>query len=250
MSISIEYLSILFFLVATFYSMVGFGGGSSYSAILLLCNVSYLVSPIISLSCNLIVVASGFIHHFRNKNIEWKFITPVLIFSVPASYLGGRIPIDKFTFQLILSICLFVAAIRLITFNKDKLKRISASPSRLSISAVLGIVLGGISGLAGIGGGIFLSPILYIKRWGSPIQIAASSTVFILVNSLAGLVGQLQKGQSLTVVSDYYPLLISVFIGGQIGSIICNYKLKLRYIELLTGVLILFVSVRIFIQIL
>jgi uncharacterized membrane protein YfcA len=222
---------------------VGFGGGSSYLAFMLLINVPYEVMPIIALTCNLVVVSGGAFHYIKNKQVKAKLILPFIITSVPFAYLAGLIEIDKKTFQVVLGICLLIAGIRMIFKTTKDYDQNRIPP--IWISTLLGALLGFISGLVGIGGGIFLSPIMYNLKWAKPKQISGLCCLFIFFNSLAGLTGQIQKVNSFEIIYPYWGLILAVFVGGQIGSYLGSKKLKPRYIEILTSILVLFVSLRI-----
>ncbi len=234
---------VTFFIIALLYSSIGFGGGSSYIAFMLLFNLPYDSIPLIALSCNLIVVSGGSFHYLKNKQVSLSFIFPFLMTSIPAAYFGGMIEIEKEVFRLILGACLLLAALRMISNTKKDYEKTS-EPSTI-LSGVVGLILGGISGMVGIGGGIFLSPLMYNLRWGRPKQIAATCSLFIFFNSIAGLIGQFQKSVSILALESYWPLLIAVFIGGQIGSYVGSNKLKPRYIEIITSILVMIVSVRV-----
>lgn len=242
---------LLFFFIAALYSMVGFGGGSSYIALLILLGVSYKIAPSIALICNIIVVTAGTYRFYKKKYLNISLLLPFIITSIPFAYIGGLLPINKIVFQGLLALCLFVSGIKMIFFqhqfrNLEKAKQ--TPPSVLSL--VIGGLVGLISGIVGIGGGIFLAPILYSLKWDSPKKIAAISSGFILVNSLAGLAGQLQKQKMIPLIIHYWPLMLAVFIGGQIGSLLINYKVSQRKVEQMTAILILIVSVRLFINLL
>ncbi|WP_127717178.1 sulfite exporter TauE/SafE family protein [Halobacteriovorax sp. HLS] len=239
-------LSTLFFVVATIYSIAGFGGGSSYIALLILFSVNYTVAPTIALSCNLIVVTVGTIRFIRNKNVLWRLILPFISSSILFSYIGGLQSISKFSFQLILALCLFAASLKMLLFKKSAVDlKYNTSPPILG-SLFIGAVLGFVSGLVGIGGGIFLAPILYMLRWGSPKNIASSASVFIFVNSIAGLIGHYHKFNGFIDYKPFLPLLIAVGLGGFIGNHLTLKKISPRQIELVTAILVLIVSVRIF----
>src|SRR3989338_5378690 len=190
-------IALLFFLTAFVYSSVGFGEGSTYLALLVLFGFSYLLIPKIALFCNLIVVSGGVYHYIKARQLSLRYVFPFLITSMPFAYLGGSLPIDKTTFLFLLALSLLVAGLRLFFFNKmeGEEKEISWKIA-LSIGLPFGAILGFFSGLVGIGGGIFLSPLLYFLRWGRAQTIAASASFFILVNSLFGLAGQWTKGIS------------------------------------------------------
>lgn len=238
-----EILTSLFFIIAILYSLVGFGGGSSYIAILMLFNVSYSSVPIIALSCNLIVVSGSIIHFLKNDHIRWNLILPFVFFSIPAAYLGGLTRVDQATFKLILGICLLIAGLRMFFNQRADYNECKIPP--VWATSVLGALLGYVSGLVGIGGGIFLSPIMYNLKWGRPKQISALCSLFIFFNSIAGLLGQIQKINFDAKLLTFWPLVIAVFIGGQLGSFFGTSKFKPRAIEILTSILVLFVSMRI-----
>ena len=242
---SIEVLSVLFFLTALLYALVGFGGGSTYIALLSIASISHKVGPTIALICNITVVAGGFYHFSRNKQVSIPLVFPFLLLSIPLAYLGGRIPIDKELYQLILGVALLTSAIKMIFFNKSQLegKQNTSTPPFFCAVAIGGII-GFISGLVGIGGGVFLAPTLYLARWGAPRQIAATSSIFILVNSISGLLGQIQKTGGVKYIEEYLFLIVSVFLGGQIGSWLCNNQVSHRKIEILTSILLMFVSTK------
>lgn len=235
----------LFFVVATFYSMVGFGGGSSYIALLILFNVSYTNAPTIALICNIVVVTGGLFHFIKHSHLSLKFLAPFIITSIPLAYWGGNIAIEKKYFQLLLGVLLLIAGLRMILFKKENY-HYAENHEHVSLMAALftGGVIGFFSGLVGIGGGIFLAPILYWFKWGTPKKIAATASAFIFVNSIAGILGQVQKSQNLIELMPYWPLVVAVFIGGQLGSSLCNSRISSRKIEILTSVLVLLVSGR------
>ena len=214
-------LSILFFVTALIYSSVGFGGGSTYLAILLIWGVPYTIFPIIALVCNIIVVSGNSINFIRSKNININLLFPYLIGSIPFAFIGGSISIEKSLFEILLFCILSVAGIFLLieskAFNKEKIK-INKIPRLISIS--IGSIIGFMSGIVGIGGGIFLSPLLFLMKAGYPRHITSSASLFILINSIFGIAGQLTKDQVLNQVITYWPLFLSVLIGGQIGSIL------------------------------
>lgn len=238
-----EFLIPLFFMIATLYAMVGFGGGSSYIALLAIFGMNHLLIPKVALICNLIVVSGGAYHFIKNKQLPWKLVTPFLITSIPLAYYGGSIPISKEFYQGILGVLLFIISINLLFFHKISLPK-KQGQQKLIYSLLIGGLIGFISGLVGIGGGIFLSPILHLLNWARPKQIASFSTAFIFVNSLAGLAGQFQKTSFDFNHSAFFYLFITVFIGGQLGSRICQFRLSQKSIKKATAVLVLFVSTR------
>ena len=238
-------LSILFFVTALIYSSVGFGGGSTYLAILLIWGVPYTIFPVIALVCNIIVVSGNSINFIRSKNINFNLLFPYLIGSIPFAFIGGSIKIEKSLFEILLFCVLLVAGIFLLieskSFNKEKIK-INQIPRLISIS--IGSIIGFMSGIVGIGGGIFLSPLLFLMKAGYPRHITSSASLFILINSIFGIAGQLTKDQVLDQVITYWPLFLSVLIGGQIGSLLNIKFLSNKILALLTSFLVIFVAIR------
>ena len=239
-------LSILFFVTALIYSSVGFGGGSTYLAILLIWGVPYTIFPVIALVCNIIVVSGNSINFIRSKNININLLFPYLIGSIPFAFIGGSITIEKSLFEILLFCVLLVAGIFLLieskSFNKERIK-INQIPKLLSIS--IGSIIGFMSGIVGIGGGIFLSPLLFLMKAGYPRHITSSASLFILINSIFGIAGQLTKDQILDQVIIYWPLFLSVLVGGQIGSVLNIKFLPNKILALLTSFLVIFVAIRI-----
>ncbi len=238
-------LSILFFVTALIYSSVGFGGGSTYLAILLIWGVPYTIFPVIALVCNIIVVSGNSINFIRSKNINFNLLFPYLIGSIPFAFIGGSITIEKSLFEILLFCVLLFAGIFLLieskSFNKEKIK-INQIPRLISIS--IGSIIGFMSGLVGIGGGIFLSPLLFLMKAGYPRHITSSASLFILINSIFGIAGQLTKDQVLDQVINYWPLFLTVLIGGQIGSLLNINFLSNKILAILTSFLVIFVAIR------
>lgn len=238
-----EILIPLFFFIALLYAMVGFGGGSSYIALLAIFGMNHLLIPKIALICNLIVVSGGAYHFIKHNQLPWKLVAPFLVTSLPLAYLGGTIPISKEFYQGFLGVLLFAISLKLLFFHKTKITP-KKNRHQVKSSLIIGGLIGFTSGLVGIGGGIFLSPILHFLNWAKPKQIASFSTAFIFVNSLAGLLGQFQKTSFEFAYLDYLYLFITVFIGGQVGSRLCHLKLSQEKIKKGTALLVLFVSTR------
>ena len=238
-------LTIFFFITAIFYSSIGFGGGSTYLALMLIWDVPFYIFPIIALICNIIVVTGNSINFLRTKNINLNLLTPYLIGSVPFAFFGASISIDKDLFEILLFLILLLAGIFLLleskTFNKNQIE-IKQISKVISIS--IGSIIGFISGLAGIGGGIFLSPILFLLKAGNPKHITSTASLFILTNSIFGVAGQLTKDMVLNEFLNYWPLFIAVLIGGQIGSFLNIKFLSNKVLALMTSFLVIFVAIR------
>jgi uncharacterized membrane protein YfcA len=238
-------LGLLFAVVAVFYASVGFGGGSSYLALLALWDVPYIILPSIALICNITVVSGNSFHYVRARYLNWQLLLPPTVVSVPFAYLGGSLEIEKELFLLLLFITLFIAGIRLLLNYRlydDNSQLYKKMP--VWLSCMIGAVLGFLAGIVGIGGGIFLAPIMYNLRAGSPKHIASTSSIFILVNSIAGLIGQLQKSMITDTVLEYWYLPVLAFIGGQFGNLLTIKFIPARIVALLTATLVLFVAGR------
>jgi uncharacterized protein len=238
-------LSILFLITATLYSSVGFGGGSTYLALLLIWGLPYNVFPIIALSCNIIVVSGNCFNYIRAGNLNIKLLIPYLIGSIPLAFIGGSLPVEKKIFEILLFAVLLIAgSLLLINFKSYDDKKESYRNIPYFMSIIIGGVLGFISGVVGIGGGIFLSPILFLLRVARPKHIIVAASLFILINSVSGIIGQLTKNLILTEVQDYFYLLIAVLIGGQIGNYLNLKIFTSKLLALVTASLVLFVAIR------
>lgn len=233
------YLLLLsFFLVALIYSSVGFGGGSSYLALLAIAGVSFELIRPTALLCNIVVVSGGTFIFYKEGLLDFKKSWPFLAASVPLAFLGGYWPIREHTFFFILGITLIMAAT--ILWFQDAIQsdeREYKSNNRL-LNIGLGGSIGFLSGIVSIGGGIFLSPVLHFIRWDEVKKISALASVFILVNSISGLVGQLSRSASFDW-KFILPLLAAVLIGGQIGSRLGAKRFNPVYIKRITALVIL-----------
>ena len=238
-------LSTFFFITAILYSSVGFGGGSTYLALMLIWDIPYYIFPIIALLCNIIVVSGNSINYVRSGNFSFNLLSSYLIGSIPFVFFGASIQIGKDLFEILLFVILCIAGILLFieskSFNSDEIK-INDIPKILSI--IIGSIIGFISGVVGIGGGIFLSPILFLMKAGYPKQIAASASLFILINSIFGVAGQLTKDIVFNEFLNFWPLFLSVLLGGQIGNFLNIKFLSNKTLALITSLLVIFVAAR------
>ncbi|MDC1140013.1 sulfite exporter TauE/SafE family protein [Candidatus Pelagibacter sp.] len=239
-------LSFLFLLTATLYSSVGFGGGSTYLALLLIWDVSYLIFPVIALFCNIIVVSGNCFNYIKAGNINFRILTPYLISSVPLAFVGGSLSIDKDFFEVLLFIILTLAGIMLLLKFKSFDEKIEVYKKIPKIVALLiGGTIGFISGVVGIGGGIFLSPILLLVRVDSVKNIATAASLFILINSISGLAGQFTKTSVINEIYSYWPLFLLVLLGGQLGNFLNLKIFPTRMLALITSALVIFVAIRV-----
>ena len=238
-------LAILFLVTAVLYSSVGFGGGSTYLALLLIWGIPYFIFPLIALTCNIIVVSGNCFNYIKAGNLNFRLLYPYLIGSIPLTYVGGSLPIEKQLFEILLFLVLATAGtLLLFNFKTYGDREESYRKIPVSISILVGGILGFISGVVGIGGGIFLSPILFLIRASRPKHIVTTASLFILINSISGIIGQLTKNAVLAEVQNYWYLLIAVLIGGQVGNFLNLKIFPVQILVLLTASLVLFVAIR------
>ena len=246
------YLIPAFLITAFLYASVGFGGGSTYNALLILYDVDYLLVPKIALTCNLIVVIGGTIRYQLNNLIPWKKTLPIILMSAPFAWLGGKIPLNKELFLTILGISLLISGV-LLLIRKEEVQKFSKSINSkigIVIYSVVSGIIGFVSGLVGIGGGIFLSPALHLAKAMPSMNIAAISSTFIFVNSVAGLSGQFMKDNSSELLSNYIEyswLFLAVFIGGTIGTYLGIKTFHPVIVRRLTAILVIYVGLRVLI---
>jgi uncharacterized membrane protein YfcA len=238
-------LTLGFFATALLYASVGFGGGSTYSALLALAEFDYRLLPIVSLACNILVVTGSTVRFGRAGLVPWRRALTLSLIAAPLAFLGGLTPIREETFLLILGLCLVLAGLALFLPRAPEREAEPTAAARwMGLAAG---PLGYLAGLVGIGGGIFLAPLLHLTRWARAREIAATASLFILINSIAGLAGQLAKngperfGEAL---GGALPLLVAVVIGGQLGSLAAQRLLPDWLIRWLTAGLTIWVGGR------
>ena len=242
------HLFLLFFAIAILYSSVGFGGGSSYLAILALTGIAFTQIRSISLLCNITVVSLNVFHFQKQRLYDWKKVIPIISFSIPLAFIGGFIEVNKNIFFISLGFTLLLASL-VMWFNKKIVsKRVNTSHINLTKSSIYAGIIGFISGMVGIGGGIFLAPLLHLRQWDTPKRIAATASLFIMLNSISGILGySLNSGVSvdwnLTIM-----LIIVVLVGSFLGNKISKQFLTPIQIKKGTALLIAFVSIRILIK--
>ena len=243
---ALAWLAMAFAAVALLYSSVGFGGGSSYTALLILFGTPV---PVISLACNLTVTSAGVWRCWRSGLYANSNAAPILALSVPAAFLGGLTPISEDRLILLLGCGLLLAGLQLgWTSIRPPAENGTARSSLPRWAApLIGAGVGYVSGLVGIGGGIFLAPILHFVRWAPPRIIAALSSAYIAANSLAAIVGKsmaLPEDVRLSEILAHWPLLAAVLVGSWLGHRLLLGRFPERTIKSLTAVLILFVAIR------
>ena len=238
-------LSILFFVTAILYASVGFGGGSTYLALMLIWDIPYYIFPVIALICNIFVVSGNSFNYIKAGNLNLKLLLPYLIGSIPLAFIGGSLQIDKNLFEIFLFIVLAIAGtLLLINFKSYDDNESSYRDIPIFISIIIGAILGFVSGVVGIGGGIFLSPILFLIKAAKPKHIVTAASLFIFINSISGVIGQLTKNIVLSDISNYWYLFLVVIIGGHIGNYLNLKIFPTRLLALVTSALVLFVAIR------
>lgn len=247
------FLVLLFAVTALLYASVGFGGGSTYNALLVLHGTDYRALPAIALLCNIIVVTGGVWRFHAAGFLRLGRIAPFIASSIPLAWLGGRMPVSETVFIGLLGGSLLAAGAQMLIGPQAGA---NAPPDRApdkapAASALIALAAGGalgfLAGVVGIGGGIFLAPLLYFMRWGTAREIAAACSFFIFVNSLSGLTGQLtQLGEArlLPSLAAYWPLFPAVLIGGQVGSRLGALKIPETAIKKMTAALMIYVALR------
>lgn len=236
-----------FMVIATLYSSVGFGGGSSYLALLALLFTSFFAVRSLALVCNLVVVSGSSYLYWKSGHLDFKKFLPFIITSIPMAFVGARFRLSENTFFAILGGALITSALVLlyqtVRFGRSEEVNPNYPPF---VTYLLGAGIGLLSGLVGIGGGIFLAPILNHMKWDKSIKIAALASFFILVNSVSGIGGLLTKGTFELPWIEAFGLSIAVFIGGQMGIRISLIKLADSSIKVVTAILVLIVGIRVF----
>jgi uncharacterized membrane protein YfcA len=263
-----------FFFTAILYSSAGFGGGSTYSAILVETGLPARSVPLISLPCNIVVSGTGLIRSYRRGLVPTRVLPAILVASVPAAYLGGRVPISRSLFLTLLAVVLLYAGVmsllsggrtlwsaehqgnawrrrasdeetNRLLLNSDVLVRSRSSMARI---VAAGALIGFVSGLVGIGGGIMLSPILQRERGLSSANVSAVSAGFIFFNSVAALTGKvsgLSHEYVVTLLPNVGLLVGVVVVGGVIGSGVSIRGLTPARLSVLTGLLLVSVALRV-----
>lgn len=225
----------LLFLVAFLYSSVGHGGASGYLALMAIFSFTPVVMKPTALLLNLFVSLTSFIQFYRGKHFDWKIFLPFAIASVPMAFFGGLISIDTFVYKKILGVLLLIPIIRFLFFNTVAVDEIKKSNPVLSL--VIGAGIGLLSGMIGIGGGIILTPVLLLLKWTDMKKAAGISALFIFVNSIAGLAGQLTKGIHFS--TDMYAYVVIAFAGGVCGAYFGSLKFNQNILKYLLAVVLM-----------
>jgi len=241
MSYSVDWLPLLFFVIALVYSSVGFAGGSSYLAVMVLAGLPYPEMKPIALSCNLLVSSIGFWNFSRAGYFKLRTVLPFAVLSVPMAFLGAKVPVGKEVFTVLLGVSLAMAGLRIFFLRKDRDEVRSLTQKEWwAFGLPIGAAIGFFSGLIGIGGGIFLAPVLILTRWAKVKEAAAAASFFIFVNSFAGLLGRFEP----VMFADHNLFIMgfAVLLGGAIGSSLGSRRLPEFHLQRVLAGLLLFVS--------
>jgi uncharacterized membrane protein YfcA len=227
----------LFFLVAVLYSSVGHGGASGYLALFALSGMAAPSVIPVALVLNITVAAISFFNYWRGGYFSLVLLLPFVVTSMPAAYLGGLMAVEDEVFRLVLGVALLLVAARLLFVRE--LPRRSGSMSRTqqwALAALIGLVLGLLSGMVGIGGGVFLSPVILLLGWADMKGTAAVSSAFIVLNSASGLLGHIARGAD--VQSPIVVLVTAVVLGGFFGSRLGAQRLNMKHLQLALGLVL------------
>ena len=229
-----------FALVALLYAMVGHGGASGYLALGALMGLPQQEMRVPALLMNMVVSGIAFVQFRRAGHFRWGLLWPFALTSVPLAWLGSQVVLDPLIYKRMLALCLLVAVARLFGFFGGQGQELR--PLSLPLALLIGALLGYLSGLIGIGGGILLSPVLLLFRWADARTTAAVSAPFILVNSAAGLTGALGAGE--TLHADTGVWMIAALAGGLLGAWVGAQRLNERWMRRALGGVLLFASLK------
>lgn len=237
LSLSIYWLAAIFFIVALAYSSLGLGGGSSYTALMAIAGMNYLVIPTLSLILNIFVTSIGSFNFIRHKHARLNLITPFFISSMPMAYVGGSLALPTEIFYWALLVSLVFVATRIYLMRDISYHLNLNRGQQIMLSLFSGAVLGLIAGIVGIGGGIYLVPLIIILGLGTVKEAAACGAIFIWLNSVSGLAARLQHHP--VELLDYMPIIIAVILGGALGSHFGSKRFSAATMEKILGVVTL-----------
>ncbi|MEQ1765674.1 MAG: sulfite exporter TauE/SafE family protein [Pyrinomonadaceae bacterium] len=227
------------FVVAVLYSSVGHGGASGYLAVMAFLSVAPTVTRPTALVLNLFVASIGAFQFYRAGHFSWKLFWPFAVTSIPFAFLGGMITLPTNVYKILLGLVLLFAAFRLAwSFSKD----VDPVPPKIWIALICGAAMGLLSGLVGVGGGIFLTPLLLLMNWSETKTAAGISALFILVNSAAGLLGNYRQVSVLP--SDVWFWIVAAVAGGVLGSLLGSRKFDSLMLRRILAAVLLFAAVK------
>ena len=240
---SVFFLALGFLVVAVIYAMVGMGGASSYLALLSFTGMGAFKMSTIALSCNLIVAGSGWFRFLQAGHFKWSILLPFLVFSIPAAFWGGSMQINEVSYRLVLGALLLIAIPLLVIERKSmEQHRVHWSINHWVFAAFWGSSIGFVSGLVGIGGGIFLVPILILFSFCKTKQAMAVGSAFIFINSIAGLVAKLQQGS--LAGAELFFLALAALVGAQWGASLGSKKIAEPVLKNILAAIMLLAALR------
>ena len=232
-------LVLIFLFIAFVYSSVGLGGGSSYTAVMAITGVSIVFIPTVSLLLNILVTSLGTYHFTRHKHVNFSLLLPFLLSSMPMSFLGASLHLDKGIFQYILLFSLVLVVLRIYFWDQVSLRIEINQKQKLLLSILTGGILGLIAGIVGIGGGIYLAPLILLFNLGTVKEAAGCAVIFVFLNSVMGLLGKASQDQINELIA-YWPLVLAVIVGGFLGSRLGAVSLNPKVMEKVLGVILIF----------
>lgn len=224
-----EWWLVLFLVVAVLYASVGHGGGSGYLALMSLIGLTYLTIRPTALVLNLFVSLIAFVAYARAGHFKWRVFWPFALSSIPCAWLGGRMSLSEQGFKYMLGIFLLIAAARMVGLLRTSPVR--QRELNVPLAMLVGAALGFFSGSLGIGGGIILSPVLVLSGWADIKTTAATSSLFIFVNSISGLAGI--ASVELVISPHVHFMIGAVVLGGLIGAWLGATRLPARKVQLI-----------------
>lgn len=233
----------LVLLISFLYSSVGFGGASGYLAVMAWFEIPLNVAVSTALTLNLVVAGISFFNYFRSGYFVPDLLWPFVVVSIPAAFIGGTVRLGQFAYLVILHFILIVIAVRMLTSQDGVHNQGEAAPPSFWVTLLVGASLGLLSGMIGIGGGIFLSPLVILAKWGSPKHAAATAAAFIFLNSLSGLFGRIVAG-SFEFGSFGLVLIPIGVLGSLLGSTLGAKRFSSAVLKRLLGVILLVAVIR------
>ena len=238
MEFNLYILAFSVLLIAFFYGSVGLGGGSSYTALFAIVGLPYAIIPTLSLSLNTVVTLIATWQFARKGFLKPRLLMPFIATSIPFAYLGGRLDLNESVFQVVLLVSLIAVAFRIYWWKNPVLSLPKERSFQWGLSLIVGSILGFVAGTVGIGGGIYLIPIIILTGLGTAKEAAATGAAFILLNSIVGLSARTESISSLPWES-MWPLAVSVLVGGYAGSRLGAGKWEPQWIQQVLGGIIL-----------
>src|SRR5215204_7503954 len=209
-------------IVAFLYASVGHGGASGYIAIMSLFNISVAIYKPIVLILNSVIAGIAFVQFYRAGYFRWRLCWPFIVSGIPFAFLGSRVALQGKLYNLLLGIALIFPIIRLLGFNPSSEKEMKAVP--LGLALLIGAGIGFVAGMLNIGGGIFLSPVIILMAWANAKEAAAVSSLFIVCNSLSGLIASSNLPSAFN--TTFYLWLGTAMAGGILGSYLGSRNFK------------------------